>query len=103
MPKDSADGALPALHSVGSKVWLADANEGWVTGEVTRITDGTKLSVLMEDGSERICTQDEIPLQNPGVRGVEVRVGWENLLQSTVHLYESLTSTPHHGVGHDNP
>lgn len=62
-----------ALHTVGSRVWLADSSEGWAKGEVTSIEDGSKLTVRMEDGTERVCSQDEIPLQNPGVRGVEVR------------------------------
>jgi Myosin N-terminal SH3-like domain len=65
--------AAAALHTVGSRVWLADSSEGWAKGEVTSIEDGSKLTVRMEDGTERVCSQDEIPLQNPGVRGVEVR------------------------------
>ena len=65
-----------ALHTVGSRVWLADQEEGWAKGEVIRIEaeDGSRLAVRMEDGTERMCGQDEIPLQNPGVRGVEVRL-----------------------------
>lgn len=63
---------VAALHTVGSRVWLADSSEGWAKGEVTSIEDGSKLTVRMEDGTERVCSQYEIPLQNPGVRGVEV-------------------------------
>ena len=62
----------PVLHAVGSRVWLADPSEGWAKGEVVAIEDSSRLTVRMEDGTERVCSQDEIPLQNPGVRGVEV-------------------------------
>ncbi len=61
-----------ALHSVGSRVWLADSSQGWVKGEVVRIENDINISVVLEDGTERSCSQDEIPLQNPGLRGVEV-------------------------------
>lgn len=64
----------PVLHAVGSRVWLADKEEGWAKGEVVAIEDSSRLTVRMEDGSQRVCSQDEIPLQNPGVRGVEVRL-----------------------------
>jgi hypothetical protein len=73
------NGTAPALHTVGSRVWLADSSEGWAKGEVTSIEDGSKLTVRMEDGTERVCTQDEIPLQNPGIRGVEVSFYFQNL------------------------
>lgn len=64
----------PALHTVGSRVWLACDTGGWVKGEVVNLEGGgQKLRVKLEDGSERFCSQDEIPLQNPGKYGVEVR------------------------------
>lgn len=66
------ESSIPLLHTVGSRVWLADPKEGWVPGEVLRIEDAASLTVRLEDGSERKCDQVEIPLQNPGVRGVEV-------------------------------
>ena len=67
------ESSAPALHTVGSRVWLADSEDGWVKGEVVRIEDNTSLTVKLENGSEKVCDQNEIPLQNPGVRGVEVK------------------------------
>lgn len=66
------ESSVVALHSVGSRVWLADSNQGWVKGEVVRIEDNVNIAVILEDGTERLCSQDEVPLQNPGIRGVEV-------------------------------
>lgn len=69
----AADGAAPAaLHTVGSRVWLADDQTGWTKGEVVKV-DGSGLTVKLEDGSQKACQQEEIPLQNPGMSGVEVR------------------------------
>lgn len=66
----------PALHTVGSRVWLACESGGWVKGEVVNLEGGgQRLRVKLEDGSERHCSQDEIPLQNPGKYGVEVSAG----------------------------
>lgn len=67
------ESSAPSLHTVGSRVWLSDPTDGWLKGEVVRIEDGSRLTVKLEDGTEKICDQSEIPLQNPGVRGVEVR------------------------------
>ena len=66
------ESSAPALHTVGSRVWLSDSAEGWTKGEVVKIEGPDSLTVRMEDGTERLCSQDEIPLQNPGIRGVEV-------------------------------
>jgi hypothetical protein len=65
--------STPALHTVGSRVWLADDSDGWVKGEVLKIDNGSQLTVRLEDGREKICSQEDVPLQNPGVQGVEVR------------------------------
>jgi hypothetical protein len=63
----------PTLHSVGSNVWIADSNEGWIAGQVKHIDGPERLTVSLEDGTEKVCSQDDIPLQNPGKSGVEVR------------------------------
>ena len=62
-----------ALHTVGSRVWLANDKDGFMRGEVIRL-DGPKLRVKLEDGSEKDCAEEEIPLQNPDqqIQGVEV-------------------------------
>lgn len=68
-------GAMSAeaiLHTVGSKVWLADPEDGWAKGEVIEASSPDQLKVRLEDGKEKVCSQDEIPLQNPGKYGVEV-------------------------------
>ena len=59
------------LHVVGSKIWLRDLQEGWVRGEILRLGSDDKLIVRMEDGTEQSFEESEIPLQNPGERGVE--------------------------------
>ncbi|WPT16300.1 Myosin-11 [Picochlorum sp. SENEW3] len=59
------------LHSVGSRVWLRDLEHGWVRGEVLRLHEDGKLIVKMENGTEESFDESEIPLQNPGERGVE--------------------------------
>lgn len=67
------DGPVPALHTVGSRVWVvSDAADGWTKAEVTRIEQGGSLTIRMEDGTEKVCQQEDIPLQNPGKHGVEV-------------------------------
>ena len=73
MPAEA--GAAPALHTVGSRVWMADPDgNGWLKAEVSNLGAGGTLTVKLEDGTEKTCTQDEIPLQNPGKNGVEVRL-----------------------------
>jgi myosin-5 len=66
------DSSRSLMHTVGSRVWLRDLDEGWVKGEVLNIGDDNKLNVRLEDGREKAFSESEIPLQNPGVRGVEV-------------------------------
>lgn len=66
---------LSAQHTVGSRVWLADAEEGWQKGEVVKI-DGGRLHVrLDEGGQERVCDPEDCPLQNPSLYGNGVEVG----------------------------
>jgi hypothetical protein len=65
--------AGPALHAVGSRVWLADEAKGWAQADVTAIGDNGRLTLALGDGSSRECAQEEAPLQNPGTSGVEVR------------------------------
>lgn len=66
------DNSRSLMHTVGSRVWLRDLDEGWIKGEVLNIGDDNKLNVRLEDGREKSFSESEIPLQNPGVRGVEV-------------------------------
>lgn len=63
-------------HTVGSRVWVKDADESWIKGEVQRLEDG--LVVKTEKGSEVKAKPEDLPLQNPDARGVEVRSwqGW---------------------------
>lgn len=72
------------LHSVGSRVWLRDLEHGWVRGEVLRLHEDGKLIVKMQDGTEESFDESEIPLQNPGERGVEV---------GYVHVFHVLTES----------
>lgn len=66
------ESSAPALHTVGSQVWLSDHHQGWMKGEVVRVESASQLVVRLEDGKECVCDQDDIPLQNPGKHGVEV-------------------------------
>ena len=66
------DSSRSLMHTVGSRVWLRDLDEGWIKGEVLNIGDDNRLNVRLEDGREKSFSESEIPLQNPGVRGVEV-------------------------------
>jgi myosin-5 len=60
------------LHSVGSKIWLRCESEGWIRGQVVRFDDtNDKVIVSMDDGSEHALDENDVPLQNPGERGVE--------------------------------
>lgn len=60
------------MHTVGSRVWLKDTEEGWIKGEVLKLHEDDAVIVKMENGDEKVFREEEIPLQNPGVRGVEV-------------------------------
>jgi myosin-5 len=60
-------------HAVGSRVWLKDEAEAWTKAEVVRI-DGAALVVKTEKGTEVKAKPEELPLQNPDARGVEVGV-----------------------------
>ncbi|GAB4821968.1 hypothetical protein N2152v2_009014 [Parachlorella kessleri] len=63
-----ANGSL-ALHTVGSRVWLA-AEDGWQKGEVVKL-EGGKLHVKLDGtpAQTRICNPDDCPLQNPSLYG----------------------------------
>ena len=65
----------PALHAVGSRVWLLleDSKEGWAQGEVVAVESSSRLRVRLQDGSVKECSQSDLPLQNVGKGGVEVR------------------------------
>lgn len=66
--------AAAASHTLGSKVWVNDAVEGWVKGDVVKVEKGT-LKVSTEKGSIRAYKPEECPLQNPQTAGgVEVRL-----------------------------
>jgi len=65
--------AAAASHTLGSKVWVNDAKEGWVKGDVVKVEKGT-LKVSTEKGSIKAYKPEECPLQNPQTAGgVEVR------------------------------
>lgn len=62
-----------ASHTLGSKVWVNDAVEGWVKGDVVKVEKGS-LKVSTEKGSIRAYKPEECPLQNPQTAGgVEVQ------------------------------
>eukprot|EP00197_Chlamydomonas_leiostraca_P009765 CAMPEP_0202867474 /NCGR_PEP_ID=MMETSP1391-20130828/9454_1 /ASSEMBLY_ACC=CAM_ASM_000867 /TAXON_ID=1034604 /ORGANISM="Chlamydomonas leiostraca, Strain SAG 11-49" /LENGTH=1634 /DNA_ID=CAMNT_0049547521 /DNA_START=190 /DNA_END=5094 /DNA_ORIENTATION=- len=58
-------------HTVGSKVWVKDANESWIKGEVVRVDNGGALLVVKTENGESQVKPEELPLQNPDVQGVE--------------------------------
>ena len=61
-----------ASHTLGSKVWVNDASEGWIKGDVVKVEKGS-LKVSTEKGSIRAYKPEECPLQNPHTAGgVEV-------------------------------
>lgn len=65
--------AAAASHTLGSKVWVNDAVEGWVKGDVVKVEKGS-LKVSTEKGSIKAYKPEECPLQNPQTAGgVEVR------------------------------
>ena len=67
--------AAPAtvVHTVGSKVFVHDAEEGWCKGEVVAL-QGASLVVKTERGETRtVDNGEDAPLQNADSRGVEVR------------------------------
>lgn len=66
--------AAGATHTVGSKVWVACADDGWKKGEVAKV-DGAKLLVRLEEGGEQLCDPQDCPLQNPALYGNGVEVG----------------------------
>ena len=69
-----ANGSL-ALHTIGSRVWLAAAEDGWQKGEVVKL-EGGKLHVKLEGAPSqiRVCNPDDCPLQNPSLYGNGVEV-----------------------------
>lgn len=61
-----------ASHTLGSKVWVNDAVEGWVKGDVVKVEKGS-LNVSTEKGSIKAYKPEDCPLQNPQTAGgVEV-------------------------------
>lgn len=63
-----------ASHTLGSKVWVNDAVEGWVKGDVVKVERGS-LNVSTEKGSIKAYKPEECPLQNPQTAGgVEVHI-----------------------------
>ncbi len=64
---------MAATHAVGSKVWVRDEAEAWQKAEVLRIDGGLLVVKLTEKaGLEAKAKAEDVPLQNPDVRGVEV-------------------------------
>lgn len=67
--------AATVIHTVGSRVWVKDAQESWVKAEVQKL-EANQLIVALEEGGElRKVDPEDAPLQNTDTRGVEVRVG----------------------------
>lgn len=61
-------------HTVGTKAWIKDAEEGWIKCDVVKVDPGL-LTVKTERGTVVQAKPDECPLQNPLARaGVEVRL-----------------------------
>eukprot|EP00798_Chlamydomonas_sp_ICE-L_P002990 gene2990-12998_t len=58
------------VHTTGSKVWIHDAAESWVKGEVKKV-EGDQIVVTTEGGKELKLKPDDAPLQNFDSRGVE--------------------------------
>jgi len=72
MAGGSSDSTI--IHAVGSRVWIRDAHEGWVRGEVVKVESAGKIVVQLEGSKEtRTVAQEDAPLQNNDTRGVEVR------------------------------
>lgn len=62
----------PVAHTVGTRVWVADPSEGWVKAEVCEVSPDA-VSIRLETGQTLQCKASDLPLQNPGKYGVEVR------------------------------
>ena len=64
--------ATGASHTLGSKVWVVDAELGWVKGDVVKVDKGN-LIVSTSKGTTGTYKPEECPLQNPQIAGgVEV-------------------------------
>lgn len=59
-------------HTVGTRVWVADPAEGWVKAEVVEVLPN-EVAIKLQTGQARKCKATDLPLQNPGKYGVEVR------------------------------
>ncbi|KAK9844720.1 hypothetical protein WJX74_005896 [Apatococcus lobatus] len=55
-------------HTQGTKVWLADPQQGWIQGDVLKV-EKDLLHVKTEQGNVKQLQPHECPLQNPGGRG----------------------------------
>lgn len=60
--------------TIGSRVWVKDPEEAWVKAEVLKVDAGNALLRLEDSKQERKVVSSECFLQNPGNRGVEVRM-----------------------------
>lgn len=72
MTKNSSIAPQAGVHTIGSRVWVEDGVEGWVKAKVVALGP-TDITVALEDGTSRTCKAQDLPLQNPGTYGVEVR------------------------------
>ncbi len=66
-------GTTNDTHTVGSRVWVRDDAESWIKAEVVRLDGPSSIVVKAESGRELKAKADDLPLQNPEARGVEVR------------------------------
>ena len=60
-------------HTEGSKVWVADAADGWIQAEVVK-AEASQLTIRTGNGTIKVCKPEDCPLQNAISRnGLEVR------------------------------
>lgn len=86
-----------ASHTLGSKVWVTDAESGWVKGDVVKVDKGN-LIVTTASGTTGTYKPEECPLQNPQTAGgVEVKPvkGLANAARNTVRPAGPSTSLLH--------
>lgn len=70
-PAAASAAAVTVVHTIGSKVFVHDADEGWCKGEVVAL-QGSSLVVKTERGETRtVDNGEDAPLQNADSRGVE--------------------------------
>ena len=64
---------MAAIHTVGSRVWVTDAQEGWSKAIVEGVDNGQLVVRLDDSGAVKQVKPEDAPLQNVSSRPVEVR------------------------------